>query len=144
MSHHPAAGAGAGAGWLIGCCGGWVRAVQCSDARCLVLVALQYKKKTPLLRLYKTLVGRTSTWVIGAEDEALYYTHSDAVDPPVSGWQAASQAAQVLWAHDTTSACAARGPALNASLWCQPPPSLHLVWSEEGQSGGLPARAGPL
>ena len=71
----------------------------------------QYKKKTPLLRLYKTLVGRTSTWVIGAEDEALYYTHSDAVDPPVSGWQAASQAAQ-------------------------PPPSIHLVWSEEGQSGG--------
>ena len=70
--------------------------------------SVQYKKKTPLLRLYKTLVGRTSTWVIGAKDEALYYTHSDALDPPVSGWQAASQAAE-------------------------PPPSLHLVWSQAGR-----------
>jgi hypothetical protein len=72
--------------------------------------SVQYKKKTPLLRLYKTLIGRTATWVIGAKDEALYFTHSEGVDPPVNGWEAASEAAK-------------------------PAPRLRLVWSEEGNTG---------
>jgi hypothetical protein len=60
------------------------------------------------IHIYHT--GRTATWVIGAKDEALYFTHSEAVDPPVNGWEAASEAAK-------------------------PAPRLRLVWSEEGSTG---------
>mmetsp|Transcript_21816 Transcript_21816/g.72131 ORF Transcript_21816/g.72131 Transcript_21816/m.72131 type:complete len:1350 (-) Transcript_21816:256-4305(-) len=76
--------------------------------------SVQYKKESgPLLRMYKTVVGSVSTWVIGAKDEAVYFTHSDSVDPPVSGWQAASKAGD-------------------------PPPSIRLVWSRQGQQRQLP------
>ena len=34
--------------------------------------SVQYTKHQPLLRLYKTLVGRTSTWVIGVWHDYLY------------------------------------------------------------------------